>query len=305
LLHIATPDPECFCMSIVGAGLSPITLYLADSKTEAQNAAQYQAGNTTLSRQAAYFQSVAATLTTPEALLGNYQALSFVLGAFGVQDQVQNTGILKQLLTQDPTQSNSLAQTMGNPGLLRFALAMNQFNPPPFANSGDVTATVTAAATNDYEASQDTISPGLQNALYFTRNIGNVTTVDQLLSDPKLLNVVLVSSGIDPTAFGNLDFQRQQSDLTSLVTFSDFTDPAAVARQAETYLVRNSQKTAATDPAQAALSLLNGTANGSSASILGDVFGGGTTSSSSPDLLATLYPGSGTTSGATILSLFG
>jgi len=291
-------------MSIASAGLSPITLYLADTANESQSVAQYQKTDTTLTNDAAYFQSVASSLSTPSALLGNYRALSFVLSAFGVQDQIQNTGILKQLLAQDPTKSTSLAQTMGNPGLYRFALAMNQFNPPPFSNAGDVTATINAAATNSFEKAQDTLSPGLQSALYFTRNIGNVTTVDQLLSDTSLLKTYLVTQGIDPTSFGNLDFAHQQSVLTNTVKFSDFTHPATVTKLAETYLVRNSQKSTSTDAASAALSLLNGTANGSATSILGDVFGGGSASSST-DILATLYPSSSTTSGATIVSLFG
>ena len=291
-------------MSIASAGLSPITLYLADTSNEPQSVAQYQTTNTSLTNDATYFQSVASTLDTPAALLGNYRALSFVLSAFGVQNQIQNTGILKQLMTEDPTQSSSLAQTMGNPGLYRFALAMNQYNPPPFSNSGDVTATINAAATNSYEKAQDTLSPGLQSALYFTRNIGNVTTVNELLSDTSLLKTYLVSQGIDPTSFENLDFTTQQSTLTKTVTFSDFTDPASVTKMAESFLVRNSQTGTTTDSASAALSLLNGTADGSSTSILGDVYGGGSARGST-DILSTLYPSSNTSSGTTILSLFG
>ncbi len=291
-------------MSITGAGLSPITLYLSDTANETQSVANYQKTDTSLTSDAAYFQSVASTLSTPAALLGNYRALSFVLSAFGVQDQIQNTGILKQLMTQDPTKTTSLAQTMGNPGLYRFALAMNQFNPPPFSNAGDVTATINAAATNRFEKAQDTLSPGLQSALYFTRNIGSITNVNALISDPALLKVYLVTQGVDPTTFGNLDFAHQQSTLTNMVKFSDFTNPQTVTKLAETYLVRNGQVGTTTDQASAALSLLNGTADGSSTSILGDVYGGGSASSST-DILATLYPGSSTSSGATIVSLFG
>ncbi len=291
-------------MSIAAAGLSPITLYLADSANESQSVARYQKTDSNLTSQAAYFQSVASSLSTPDALLGNYRALSFVLGAFGVSNQIQNTGLLKKLMTQDPTQSTSLAQTLGNPGLYRFALAMNQFNPPPFSNAGDITATINAAATNSYEAAQDKLSPGLQTALYFTRNIGNITTVNGLLSDTKLLNAYLVTQGIDPTGFGQLDFAHQTSELTNMVKFSDFTNAQTVTKLAETYLIRNGQTGTTTDAASAALSLLNGTANGSSTSILGDVYGGGSVSSST-DILSTLYPSSSTSSGASIVSLFG
>jgi Protein of unknown function (DUF1217) len=290
-------------MSTIGA-LPAVSLYLADSRNETQSVTAFQSDNAQVKSDTAYFQSVAATLTTPDKLLNNYRALSVVLNAFGVSSSVNDTAMLKQLMTQDPTQTSSLAKKLGDPKLQRFAVAMNGFNPPPFSNSGDVTATIQASATNSYEKAQDTLSPGLQQALYFKRNIASVTSINGLMSDTSLLNVAVTAAGLDVSQFGNLDFTQQQAVLTQKINLADFQNPTKVDSMAESYLVRQGQgANGAPTAASYALSVLNGTADGSAQSVLGAVYG--TTGNASPtDLLSILYPSSTASSGDPLLQLF-
>ena len=290
-------------MSGISAALPAVPLYLADSRTETAHVTSFESSDPQTRLNTAYFQKVAANLTTPDKLLGDYRALSVVLNAFGISSDIQSTALLRKLMTQDPTQSTSLANTLGDAKLQRFARAMNGFNPPPFGNAGDVTATITAAATNSYEHSQDTLSPGLQQALYFNRTVGNVTTVNQLMSDPTLLKVAVVAAGLDVTQFGGLNFAQQQTIVTKTIKLSDFQSPAKVNQMAESFLVRQGQSSSGgTTTADMALSLLNGTADGSGQSLLGALYG--QTATSSTDILSSLYPASSTSGSDPMLQLF-
>jgi hypothetical protein len=183
---------------------------------------------------------------------------------------------------------------------------MNGYTTSPFADSSDVTATVQAYATNQFEASQDKLSPGLQNALYFSRNAAGVTSINGLMSDTTMLKVVVSALGMDATAYGQLDFAQQQQLLTQKVTLSDFQDPTKVNKMVENYLVRQSAgQASATSSASAALSILNGTADGSG--VLGAIFGGGSGTgggATGADILSSLYPSSSSSTGDPMLQLF-
>lgn len=291
-------------MSGISGALPAISLYLADTRNESANVTRFQASDPQTNMNMAYFQKVAPSLTTPDKLLGDFRALSVVLNAFGISSDIQSSALLKKLMTEDPTQGGSLANTLGDAKLQRFANAMNGFNPPPFSNPGDVTATITAAATNSYEATQDTLSPGLQKALYFTRSIGAVTSLNALMSDATLLKVAVVASGLDVTQFGGLDFAQQQSILQQSVTLSDFQDPAKVSQMAGNFLVRQAQSNGSgTSSADMVLSLLTGSADGSSQGLLSAVYGQ-SGSASSNDILSAAYPSADTSGGDPLLQLF-
>ncbi len=299
-------------MSGISSTLSSLQAYLNDSRNEAASVTGFETSDPKIKANIAYFKKVVPGLTTPDALLKNYRALSVVLDAFGLSSSINSKALLKQLMTQDHTLTTSVASRLGDAKMIRFATAMNQFNPPPFsaasgatsdviaAVTANVTATITAAATNDYETAQDNLAPGLQAGLYFQRNISNVTTVNSLMSDVSLLKVAVVSSGLDYNSFVNLDFAQQQTALKSAIKFANFKDTKKVSQMVETYLIRQSQGLGAgTSSASMGLSLLNGSADGSN--ILGAAYGSGITSS---NFLSALYPSASSSSSNPLLQLF-
>ena len=221
-------------MSGIG-GLPPIPVYLAIEKNEQQYAARVEKTDAPTQSNIAYFQSVAPKLTSPQALLGNYRALEVVLGAFGLGSAINETGILKDLMTQNPADPTSLAQQSANPLYLRFAQFLSRWNPPPFSDPKTIQTIISQYQLNQFEQNEGNQIPGMQQALYFTRTIGTITSIDQLMADPTLLNVVETVTN-QPQQFGLLDFNQQVAILSKAVDLSKFKNPAYIQKYVEQYL---------------------------------------------------------------------
>ena len=180
--------------------------------------------------------------------------------------------------------------------------------PFPLTTTTGLSAIVNQYLANQFETNEGAQVDGLQQALYFTNNISNITTTDELISDQTLLGVVVAADGL-PSDFTSLDFDRQTQILQQSVNLSDFSNPADVKKMAEEYLIKT-QEAASTNSADptGVLTLLGATSSDSSDSndILGALYSG-LGASSGTDLLSTIYPStsdSSTGSGATVLSLF-
>ncbi len=264
--------------------LPPIPAFNRISANEAGYVASFAKSDPQTKSDAAYLTAQAPKLTSPDKLLRDYRSLSIVLGAFGIGSYINDTALLKQLMTQNPSDTKSTAYQMANPALTRFATAMGQFTTSPFSSATNVTALLNAAATNNYETAQDTLSPGLSDALYFSRNIGSVTNIDQLMADPKLLQVAQVATNM-PSQFGTLDFNTQVRLLSQQINIKSFSQPGGVQRFITKYLAMNeANNTTATDTT-GALAILTG-------------------SGSSGNILSALMPQGGGTGADPILSLF-
>ncbi|NHO32993.1 DUF1217 domain-containing protein [Acetobacter fallax] len=229
------------------SGLSPVATYLAEEKDEAKSAANYAKTNATVSNDVASFEKDAPTITSATALMKNYKALSVVLGAYGLGSIQGETALVKDLLTQDPTSSTSVAAKSGNATWLAFAKAFSAWNEAsssststtsPFADPTTLESVVTQYEQGQYETSlnNSTSTPGVGSALYFTRTMTSSMTLNDIMADSKLLTVVETVSGFNPTQFGALDFDEQQRLLSKTVNLSDFSTPAKIQKYAEQYL---------------------------------------------------------------------
>lgn len=76
----------------------------------------------------AYFTTQIAKLKTPDDFLNNPKLVNFVLTAFGLQTESSAMGIVKQVLTQDPTSSKSLANKLADPRWQKLATAIDFFH---------------------------------------------------------------------------------------------------------------------------------------------------------------------------------
>jgi hypothetical protein len=215
--------------------LSIVDYKLATANQD-QLMAQYQ-------RSPDYKQSVAAyqtgvsKITTVDQFLNNYNVLKVALAAYGMSDEISAKGLLQQLITQDPTSADSVAQRMGNQKWIAFAQAFHSLSTDGGAalqspsginstiarytsasyqtwlgNKDNDTALTTALGAQ--QTLQDAVNisdvgalyaqyqqqPSVQSAVgYYQRNIVNVKSVADLENDPKLLNMALTAYGIDPT----------------------------------------------------------------------------------------------------------
>lgn len=234
----------------------------------------------------AYFKSVAPTLTTPDKLLGNYRALSFVTTAYGLGSEVNQTAILRKLMTQDPNDSASLAQQLADNNYRVFANALSSWNPPPFSNSTAVNSAIAGYQQHSFETSIGTDSPSLQEAEYFTKTVPGVTKLTQIMADPALLDVVRTALGI-PSSFGNLTYDQQVQILAPRVDLKQFQTAAGVSKFVTQYL---------------AMDELNQSTAGTGGDPILSLFSGGSSSSSSIGLNLQGGSGGGSASGGLTLN---
>jgi hypothetical protein len=286
-----------------GSIVSPIQTYLTDSASEAKYASAAALGNAQQTNLINYFTANASQITTPTALLGNYKALSVVLGAFGIGGLINSTALVKQLMTQDPSSTSSVAYRIGNAKYIAFANAMQSWNPPPFSTASGVNAIISAYKTNNFEASAGTQTPGMQQALYFTRTAGSITSLTQLQSDSDLMAVAVTGLGLPLTAFDNLTFDQQTSLLNQKLTLTDLQKPSYVQHLAELYLVQQQLASGTSVPTvqPGTIASLFTSASGSSGDSLLTILQNAEQASSGTT--ASLL-GTATTSTSSLLSLF-
>ena len=155
------------------------------------------------------------------------------------------------------------------------------------ADASNVQSILSGYETSQYEAQEGQQIPGMDDALYFTRTMPTITSINQLMSDTTLLNVVTTNLGIAST-YGSLPFAEQESVLTSKVNLSSFSNPSTLQQYAEQYLALTGEQTASANDVDPAVALLSGD-DGSSSDVGASLF-------------ASLYPSSGSdtnTSGLT------
>lgn len=262
-----------------------IPTYVADARNEQVLATKWAASNGQTKSDIAYFKLHAPKLKTVDALMKDYRSLNIVLSAYNVPDLISYPGLVRQLLTQDPSSTASTAQKIGNPAYLRFAKAFGQFKTNPLGTVSGVSTVVTSYVTNKFEAAQNTRTPGLQNSLAFKRLAPQITSISQLMSNVPALKVAVAMTGVDFTTYGNMNYDDQVKLLTKKIKIADFKDPKKVDKMAEQYLVQAIQ-----DPvAWGAIPQAGNT-------VLSLFGGAGDTS------VLSLFGGSGT--GTSILSLF-
>ena len=273
-------------MTTILSGLAPAIMYQTIAKNEAGFVGKFVAADTQATTDIAYFKTHAARFTSADSLMKDPRALGVVLTAFGLHDQQKYPALIKKVISQDPNTAGSVAYRTGNAAFARLGKALGQFTTPPFASAANVSALVTAYAQNRFESSEDAVSPGIAAALHFKNTIANVTSITQLMSDPKLVKVA-VGGGNLPSNFNALDYDKQVQLMTKAVDLKKFSNAGYVNHIVTSFLVTNSGGTISSG-GTAALSLLGG----------GD-------SSAAPDFLGALYPNAGTGLADIVATVYG
>ncbi len=221
----------------VTTGISPVTLYVNDAAHEAARAGRAE-GEPAGQSADRLFRKAAPSITSLDALLKNYKVLSLVLGAFNLQGSANDTAILRQVLTQNPASSSSLAQRLGNPHYQLFANALSNWHPSPFSTTAGINQLVSAYTTNQFEQSANQQAPGLANALEFTHEASSMKSVAAIQSDANLLAVAVTGLGPPLQNFEELSFDQQTSILQNKLHVADLQKPSYVQHLVETYLVQ-------------------------------------------------------------------
>lgn len=175
-------------------------------------------------------------IATVDDLLGNSAVYEFAMKAVGLDSDEVTKRVMKQVLMSDLQDPKSFVYTLKDDRYVEFAKLFN------FDTSGDLTWPVMAQSelTMQEYASQYIInkskfadenekekikSDASDESKYYQDKIADMESLDELLSDRRLIDFVLVSKGIDPDDVTD-DYMKQmfQSDLDDPKSFAN-TEP--------------------------------------------------------------------------------
>jgi hypothetical protein len=155
----------------------------------------------------------------------------FALKAFNISPGEISTYKLKQVFTSDPYDPKSYVNTLNDDRFVKLAKAYNfaadgSIGSPRYAQSENEITRITKAyytAVTRLDSSESSKAAAEAEALYYRDKLQTLETVDQLLSDVRLKNVLLVAEGLRP-----IDVS---SETLRAVLISDLDDPQSFANQ--------------------------------------------------------------------------
>ena len=193
-----------------------------------------QKSNTT---DAERFRSRAADIKTIDDLMKDRRTLTMVLEAYQMESEVDKRAIIRKLLTDDPADKASFANKMVDHRYRELNAAFGGRTTPPLADKTLVETIIKKAMVNRFEKSAGDGNSGLREALYFKRSIAAIGSVTALMSDSALVAVAKGALGL-PSQFGLLEYEQQKTILTKRLDPKTFTDPKAVDKLIQRYLVQ-------------------------------------------------------------------
>lgn len=225
-------------------------------------------------REKAYFLENIGKVQTAEDLVSDRRLLQVALGAFGLEDDLNNTFFIQKILSDGTRADDALANRLADSRYRAFSDAFG-LGPGDVRKTGLITNMEKIADDNlvaRFEISVGQTDEAMRIALYAQHALSDLAVQGgsgnrkwyDLMATPPLRKMMETALGL-PTAFGQLDIDRQLvqfRDRLARVTGSDdlsqFSDPEAVGKLTDTYLARNqiAEVQATISPAQTALILL-------------------------------------------------
>jgi hypothetical protein len=203
---------------------------------------------------AAFIAGVTAA-NSVDAALSNPAVLKVLLTANGLGDQIGYMALAQKALTSNLADSSSLANTLPDTSW-RTAAQTYQFATAGLSvlQQPSVLQTVANAyAEVQWRDSLDTANPGLSNALTFRSEAASITSVDQILGDPIMRDVVTTALGL-PLEIAIQPLDAQEKAITSQLDINQFKSPQFVEQFIQRYLITKAAN--ATSSASASLDSL-------------------------------------------------
>lgn len=232
-----------------------------------------------IKRDADYFTANIGKVTSVDQLLSDRRLLKVSLEAFGLGDRINSTALIRQVLSQDPTDSTALANKLTDKRYLALAQAFNfsARGNTPMAQTGFAAKIVTAFENSQFESAvgqQDTdlqLALGVQGTLagLAATSSSEVTKWYGVMGSTSIRRVFETALGL-PSGFVSINidqqlsvFRQKTTEIFGAGSVSQFADPAKVDQLIKLFLVRSSATNSQSLPASSiALQLLQGTVSG-------------------------------------------
>ncbi|WP_158412836.1 DUF1217 domain-containing protein [Hyphomicrobium nitrativorans] len=175
-------------------------------------------------REQDYYRANIGNVTSIDDFLKDQRLYAYAMKAHGLEDMTYAKAFMRKVLESDLTDANSFVRKMVDPRYQAFARAFN------FAPDGRVAEGVTIVQdSGDLEAtvglySEQRLRKGsasMAEAEYYAARVATLTSVDQLVADPRLFAYALTAYDIDATI-------ASEPFIRAVLT-SDLGDPDSVA----------------------------------------------------------------------------
>ncbi|MDD1517056.1 MULTISPECIES: DUF1217 domain-containing protein [Bradyrhizobium] len=168
-----------------------------------------------VSREAAHYKANIGKVKTVDDLMKDYRLYHFAMKAYGLEDMAYAKAFMRKVLESDLSDANSFVNKLVDKRYREFAAAFS-FNgsATPVAQSADQTDEMIGLYTATKKSQVDALA---DDTNYYSAQIGNITSADQLLNNDRLRNYVYSAFGIDQS--------KWPRDTISQVLRSDPSDP--------------------------------------------------------------------------------
>lgn len=229
-----------------------------------------------LSRDIDHFQDKIASITSAADLVADRQLLTVALGAFGLQDDINNTFFIQKMLedgtTADDALSNRIADSRYRDLSEAFGFGPSELTRTGFSDFADTI--VDQYLANAFEVAAGNVDETMRFALYLERTLPDLAADTgseaqkwfTIMGQPPLRAAFETVLGL-PQAFGQIDIDQQltvfQDRARAVFGSSDpaqFTDPDKLDRMVTSYVARAqiAAGTSIASPQAVALQLLGG-----------------------------------------------
>ncbi|MFD1913706.1 DUF1217 domain-containing protein [Halodurantibacterium flavum] len=207
-----------------------------------------------IERDKAYFLEKIGSIDTAEELVGDRRLLRVALGAFGLEDDVNNTFFIRKVLEEGTLDPKSLANRLADKRYQEMAKAFNFDLSPPSTKISDFGARIVDAyKSRSFEVAVGEQDQNLRLALSLRRELAKLaegsasenTKWFTLLGSAPMREVVQTAFGL-PSSFGSIDLDIQLSTLKAKArsifgddSVSQFQDPDKVEQLIQRFLLRS------------------------------------------------------------------
>jgi hypothetical protein len=221
------------------AGQNPIEA-LESAETDQTQDVKATTAEPTVQHAIAAFTAGVQQATSVQQLLNNPAVMKVLLTANGLADQIPYTALAQKALTSNLSDPNSLANTLTD---TRWKSVAQTYN---FATQGlsviqnpaTISTLANAYAEVTWRQSLDAQTPGLSNALTFRAEASTITSVDQILGDSVMRNVVTTALGL-PEEIAFQPLEAQEKAISSRLDITQFQKPSFVESFVQKYLIAN------------------------------------------------------------------
>ncbi len=170
-----------------------------------------------VAREAAYYKANIGKVKTVDDFMKDYRLYHYATKAYGLEDMAYAKAFMKKVLESDLSDPKSFVNKLVDKRYQEFAAAFSfTGGVKPVAQSGDQTDEMIGLYTAAKKSQVDALA---SDSDYYSAQIGNISTADQLLNNDRLRNYVYSAYGIDQS--------KWPAATISQVLRSDPSDPSS------------------------------------------------------------------------------